>query len=232
MKACDEKLKACLLEAMRIENAELEAEVKEKGPHEFSKEYREKMEKILVVRKRKHRLGNHLRFAAACLVVVLMTGSLMIAGSTKTTASKLNIDILSWLEDFFDLKEDEKAGKNEGIIFDDSQIGYIPDGFEMVEEISRFSNVAYKFEDESGNFYFGIRVNSNSYYMQIDNDVVIEQAHVNDAGYEYTITKASEEGEFYKIIWKDKNDLIYYVYGNISIDELINIMNKITYQEE
>lgn len=227
MKACDEKLKACLLEAMRIENAELEAEVKEKGPHEFSKEYREKMEKILVVRKRKHRLGNHLRFAAACLVVVLMTGSLMIAGSTKTTASKLNIDILSWLEDFFDLKEDEKTERNDELIFEESQIGYIPDGFEMVEETNRFSYIVYKYEKAETDLYFTIRVYSNSYYKQIDNDITDRQVHISDSGVEYSVMVGSSENQIDEIIWKDKENLVFDVLGNISLDELINVMNGI-----
>lgn len=101
MKACDSKLKSSLMEAMELDDARLEEEMKNYEPHVFSAEFESRMEELFKVQERKSKRRNALRFIAAAVIIALLTGGIIFIGSEDLRASEMSINILEWLEDFF-----------------------------------------------------------------------------------------------------------------------------------
>ena len=101
MRACDNKLRSSLVEAMRLDEQRLEAEMQGVTPHVFSEVHEKKMEKLMRSQNRKRKVRSVLRYAVAACLVLLLTGSILIISSEDLRASKLSVDIIEWLEDFF-----------------------------------------------------------------------------------------------------------------------------------
>ena len=120
-----------------------------------------------------------------------------------------------------------RGRKDTDVLFEESQIGYMPEGFEKVEEEITFSLVYFKYKNSEGD-YITIRVGRDKTALQIDNEEIGKDVYLNAAGYEYTIT---HKDELYKdvIIWKDENDIYYYLASTMETTELVDIMNSISY---
>lgn len=228
MKACDEKLRSSLMEAMRLDNARLEEEMKHCEPHVFSEAFERNMEKMIRVQKWKGMLRTCVRYVAAAVVVLLLSGSIMIIGSEELRASELSIDILEWLDKFFTVEDGDHRRKEDGVLFDENQIGYVPEGFEKVGELVSFTSAQFDYVNKSGN-YITINACRNKMLNQIDGEDVREEVHVNEMGYEYT--QIWKTGTYENLImWKDKNEIYYYIVGTIKMEELVIIMNNISYE--
>lgn len=228
MKTCDEKLKSCLIEAMKLDNARLEEEIKHCEPHIFSEEFEQRMEELLTVHKRKSKFQTCFRFIAAAVLVALLTGGILFMGSEDLHASNLSIDIQEWLDKFFVVRNGVDDRNESDVFFDQSQIGYIPEGFEEVYEHISFSITEYKYENELGNYIF-INVQSGQISMQIDNEDIETEVHVNDAGYEYTQAHKNTGESYNSVMWLDENGIYYYITGTVEMSEVIKIMNSISY---
>lgn len=227
MRACDSKLKASLVEAMKLEEARIEEEMKSVPEHVFSESFEQKMEDVLQVQKRKIRWMNIRRHAVAVLVVSLLIGGIMIVGSKDLQASTLSVDILAWLEEFFTTEKGEIQRRDDGIVFKEERIGYLPEGFEKVGEFESRMQVYYKYENELGEWVY-ISVSEDKTSSNVDNVESEYEVHVNDIGYEYTsISRDTSAVEM--LIWKDSEEIYYTLTGTVTREELINIMNSISY---
>ena len=112
MKACDEKLKSSILEAIELDDARLEEELKNCEPHVYSAKFEREMEALFERYRRKKKLKRIRRYAMAAAVVLLLTGGIFYLGSGDLRATKTNIDILEWFENFFTVKDgtDDRSG--------------------------------------------------------------------------------------------------------------------------
>jgi len=226
MKACDEKLRSSLVEAMKLDDARLEEEMQGLEPHVFSESFEKRMEKLMQEQRRKGRRRRLIRFAAAAAAILFLVGGPIFISSEHLNASALSIDIKEWLDRFFTV-EYGTEGRKEGVLFDESQLGYIPEGFEKVLEEKTFARVYYRYENMKGE-YFTIRVNRNKSSSNIDNESTKPEVKVNASGYEYTFTK--RENSFSEsLMWKDRDKVYYHITGVIGYDELIKIMDSISY---
>lgn len=227
MKACDDKLLSGLVEAMELDDANLEAEMQDLEPHVFSESFEKNMEKLMQRHRRKYRRRRLIRFTAVAAALLFLIGGPIFINSKQLSASALSIDIKEWLDRFFTVEDGAEGRKDEEVLFDDSQLGYIPEGFEKVLEEEGFMQVYYKYENKKGEF-FVVRVERAWKTQSADSEDVYSIIEVNSAGYEYTLTYRAE-GYDKAVMWKDSNESYYFIVGLLDTDELINIMNNISY---
>lgn len=227
MKACDEKLKSSILEAIELDDARLEEELKSCEPHVFSEKFEREMEALFERYRRKKRLKRIQRYAMAAAVVLLLTGGIFYLGSGDLRATKTNIDILEWFENFFTVKDgtDDRSGTK--VLFEESQIGYLPEGFEKDSEYVTFSVVQYKYKNAE-NEYIIIRVLKDKLSLSVDSEVNNKEDCVNKAGFEYTMTQRDELNQA-TLMWNGDSDIYYYVTSTLGNEELIKIMDGISY---
>ena len=234
MSVCDEKLKKALLEVWEKEDARLEEELRQCEPHVFSKKFERNMYRLLnnCGRERapygfRQKLTPFWKPLAAVVVVCIMISGILLTQSSSLQASALRIDILEWLDEFFTV-EDGCVGKTEEkILFEESQIGYLPDGFKKVSEEGIFSQVQFKYRNDK-NDYIVLRVYKGKTLANVDSESANQQVHVNDAGYEYTIVYR-EYSEQITVLWKDEQGINYSIDGSLDEEEIIRIMNSISY---
>lgn len=227
MRACDNKLRSSLVEAMRLDEQRLEAEMQGVTPHVFSEVHEKKMEKLMRSQNRKCKVRSVLRYAVAACLVLLLTGSILIISSEDLRASKLSVDIIEWLEDFFSTEKGKDDRRKESeVLFTEEQIGYLPEGFEKVEEAKGFNLVYFKYQSDEADI--SISVGKDKSIFQADSTVNLYDIQHNEKGYEYTATYQEELGRG-TIIWQDGNENYFYISGTATYDELIKVMNGITY---
>lgn len=227
MKACDRILKESLMELMELDLAREKENLTHCEPHVFSENFERRMELLFKRHRRRVRMRETLRHVAAAVMVVFLTGTILLVGSEKTQASLLNLPILEWLDDYFSLGQGDHTRKDEHTLFDESQIGYLPEGFEKVHEEQTFSAVYYEYENDKQEM-IRIYVRRGKSLFNADSDEVEQELLVNGAGYEYRYVLKSET-EDNKVLWIDHNDVSYRVEGTVELEELIEIMNGITY---
>lgn len=227
MRTSNKKLKESLLRVAQSEEAALEEEMKGCEPHIFSEEFEKKMEKVMEIRARKVKRYYMMRYAAAMIVTVLLVGGILFVGNEEARASKVGIDILEWMENFFLVGEGETTRKEEEVLFDESQIGYLPEGFEKVEEIVRFSKVYYKYQNGIGE-YIVLEVCRDKIESIVDNEEIGQDVSLNAAGLEYRYIY-KEDSKENVVTWKDKEDIYYYLQGTYNKEEIIKIMDSISY---
>lgn len=232
MKVSDEKLRASIEMVTDEDMKKLEEDMKNVEPHTFSDEFEKKMEALLEnpMPKAKKKVYSIPRYVAAAAAVVLVVGGFGIAGSTKMYASETKIPVLQWMENFFVTEHDTdqmKGEKSSEVLFGQDQIGYVPEGFELVEEISRQSKVSYTYknvEDE----YIVLNVYSDKLLSGIDNQDILKNQGINADGLEYWYMYKSESME-HIFTWLGKNEEFYALRGTIDQEEMQKIMNSISY---
>ena len=227
MKACDETLKNSLMEAMELDVARLKEQTAKTEPHTFSPEFERSMEKLVRQVERKSKMRAAFRYVAAVLVVTLLTGGIIFIGSDSLRASEMSISIREWFENFFTVEDGTRGRKESDALFDKSQIGYVPEGFELVNEFSSFSIVQYDFKNQNDE-YIIIRASRDRSKLNIDNVEIESEVRINEAGYEYTRT-CKDENYRDIVMWIDDNDIYYYLASTVESDEIIEIMNNISY---
>ncbi len=227
MMAYDNKLKSCLIEMMEQEEAGLREELRQSEPHVFSETYRRTMNDAMQVQKRKSRQQGILRYVAAAVVTVLLAGGILFIGSEDLRASNVGIDILEWLEDFFTVRDGTDVRKETDVLFEESQIGYLPEGFEKVSETALYSSVAYRYENGE-TLFINIRVHRSKFEVAVDNEEIDREIKLNEQGLEYTHILKDDFGNE-TVIWQGEQGFYYMVDGNVGEEELIKIMNHISY---
>ena len=225
----EEMLKACIMEVMEKKEDELEEEMKNFEPHVFSKKFEEKMEAVMTVEKRKTKRYNAVRYVAAAIVTVLLVGGVIFIGNEEIRASKIGVEVLQWLENSFVVENKTDKDNAGDVLFEESRIGYLPEGFEKVAEEVTFSKVSYKYENDAGE-YVVLSVYRSKTVSGIDNEDIAQEVALNENGLEYRYVYR-EETEENIITWIDRDGKYYLLNSLMNKTELINIMNGISYLE-
>lgn len=235
MSVCDEKLKKALLEVWEKEDARLEEELKQCEPHVFSKKFERNMYRLLnnCGRERapygfRQKLTPFWKPLAAVAVICIMICGILLTQSSSLQASALRIDILEWLDEFFTVEDGDVGKTEEKILFEESQIGYLPDGFEKVSEEIIFSQVQLEYQSSDKDEYIILQVHKGKTFSTVNNETIKQEIHINEAGYEYSIVYR-EDSEQITVLWKDEHDIYYYIESSLDEDEMIKIMNSISY---
>lgn len=227
MKACDRILRDSLMELMELDLAREKEALTHSEPHVFSAGFEQRMAKLFRRHKRRVRLQETLRHVAAAVLVVFLTGGIILIGSEEVHASLPSLPIFEWLEEYFSFGEGDYTRKEEEALFDESRIGYLPEGFEKVYEENTFSFVYYEYVDEE-NEKIKIYVKAGKSLFNADSDKVEQELLLNEAGFEYRYV-LKDEGLYNIVIWTDAEDKSYRIEGTLDLDELIKVMNGITY---
>lgn len=231
----DEAIRESIIRIMDREDEFLEEEIKRNGEHVFSEEFERKMEEIMRVKtpeekaaeRRRKCLINTARYTAAAIVTVLLLGGVILTSNRSVNASKLSIDIKQWLDKAFTVAEGETTRKEDSVLFEESQIGYLPEGFEKIYENITFSHVTYKYQNDIGE-YVVFDVSRNKIESMVDNKEIEQDICLNDVGYEYRYVYKEDSDESI-ITWMDKEAIYYQLQGNMDRDEIIKILNGIIY---
>ena len=229
MKACDKKLRDSLLRVMNAEENAIREEMKQEEPYVFSESFEQKMKELMQVQKSKSKRRYVIRYAVAAVAVVLLIGGILFIGSDELRASDFGVKIQMWMENFFVVENDTSRGKDEteDVLFDESRIGYLPEGFEKVEEVSIYSEVYIKYQDAEEN-YIVFEVLRDKTLSGIDNDDIAQEVGLNTVGMEYRYIYKSDSGE-HILTWIDKDNISYSLISSLEKDEIIEVMNNIFY---
>ena len=146
---------------------------------------------------------------------------------SNVQASALNIDSQAWLDKFFTVEDGDVGRVEADALFEESRIGYLPEGFEKVSENILFSLVEYKYQNAKEEYVF-VRVYRDKMISNVDNEDAIKGVYLNAAGYEYTLINRTD-GNKIAVMWKDENEIYYYLIGTLDEEEIIKIMDGISY---
>lgn len=232
MNVCDERLQTGI-ELVTSEDMEtLEQEMNLEKPHEFSKEFEQKMETLLnkSMPKRKSTCSIP-RYMAAAAAAVVVIGGFGVAGGAKLYASETNIPILQWMENFFVTEHDTdqmKGEKSIEVLFSQDQIGYLPEGFELLEAENWNSKASYTYKSNKEEEYIILEVWEYKMLSGVDNSEIWSQYDVNEDGLEYRYAYKADSCK-HTFEWLDKTGKLYLLSGNISKDELQAVMDSISY---
>ena len=228
MKACNEKLRSALEEAMTLAEAREVEEMADMEPHEFSEEFERKMKELfaqLPTRRRKRK--NIMRYMAASIVAVFLIVGVLVGKTITTDASWFGLNITQWLEDFFRVDTGEGKRKEDAVLFEEAQIGYLPEGFKKVAQGVSFSSVYYKYQNDNQD-YIMVQVFRDKGMLDSDSTEIICKDGINEDGYEYQyIQKTDLDSD--AVIWRDQRDAYYQVTSTLNKEEIFKIMNEIIY---
>lgn len=228
-KITNKRLHECIVQMMELEDRILEEEMKHAKPHVFSAEFERKMEEVMRVQTRVCKRSDAVRYLATAAVVVLMIFGLLFIGNENLRASDFRINVLEWMEDFFVVENDTNRDKSDenDVLFHESQIGYIPEGFEKVEEQITYSRVFYRYENKLGQ-YFGLSIYRNKGLSGVDFVDVEQDIRLSQAGFEYGYIYKRESNE-YVLTWNDSEKHFYSLSSSVEEEEVVKIMNGISY---
>ena len=228
-KITNKRLHECIVQMMELEDRILEEEMKHAKPHVFSAEFERKMEEVMRVQTRVCKRSDAVRYLATAAVVVLMVFGLLFIGNENLRASDFRINVLEWMEDFFVVENDTNRDKSDenDVLFHESQIGYIPEGFEKVEEEVTFTYVSYRYQNDEGE-YITILVYREKGLYGLDNTEIEHDVKMNELGMEYRYVYKEDSGE-HVLTWLDECDRFYILSASTEEEEVIAIMNGISY---
>lgn len=225
MAAYDDILKSCLEEARALDYARLKEELQTMEPHQFSREFEKKMEELMKRTKRKAIVVKFLQYGAvaACFGALVM-GAVLPQKFGDLSASELQINIREWAEEFFTFEIKEEGRRKEGVQFSTEQVGYIPEGYELVETYTSFTGVILEYQNEEEEELF-LNVYGGTIVSQVDNEDISYKVSVNSQGYEYAFIEFAKDEEN-RLMWKYKQEF-YSINGKLEESEMLKIMDGI-----
>ena len=228
-KVSEQLLHDSIMKVIDAEDVMLKEEMKDVPPYIFSVEFERKMEEVMRVQTRVCKHSDVVRYLASAAVVILMVFGLLFIGNEDLRASDFRINVLEWFEDFFVVENDTNRDKDDenDVLFHESQIGYIPEGFEKVKEEVWYSKVCYKFENIRGE-YISISVYKNRASAGIDGEDISQDIQLNVAGFEYRYVFKQESGE-HIYTWTDEKGKFYMLSGLADKEDVMEFMNGILY---
>lgn len=228
MKACNEKLRSALEEAMSLAEAREAEEMAQMEPHEFSEEFERKMEELFAtLPTRESKRKKMKRYIAASIVAVFLIVGVLVTTSVTTNASWFGLNITQWLEDFFRLDTGEGKRKEDAVLFEEAQIGYLPEGFKKVAEGVSFSCVYYRYQNDKQEDIFVYAVRDKG-LLNSDSTDIEQEVGISITGIEYQYIRKDNFGAE-SVIWKNEEDIYYQVSSILGIEEILKIMNGISY---
>lgn len=224
----EKMLKESVLEACELDDERLQKLVDESEPHVFSERFEKNMEKVFRMYRRRCFMRKVTRYTAAAAVLVLVvTGGIFLTTGKSAEATTPGVNVLEWLKDYFSF-EKGNSGKSEEVLFDESQIGYMPEGFEL-SVITKFKTyIKYDFIDDENN-NISLYVRKTNVAVQQDNNNIIKEIALNSAGYEYTHVYQNDN-HCNVFFWSDEKEVFYYLSGTVDEETMKLIMNSITYE--
>ena len=228
-KISDKRLHDCVVQMMDLEEKLLMEEMKHVQPHVFSKEFEQKMQEVMRVQARVSKRSDVVRYLATAAVVILLVFGLLFIGNEDLNASEFKINILEWMEDFFVVENEanhDKANKND-VLFHESQIGYIPEGFEKVKEQVTFSYVSYKYQNDADE-YIVILVYNEKGLHGVDNTEIEYDVRINRLGNEYRYI-FKEDSREHILTWLDEKNRFYALVASMQVEDVVAIMEGILY---
>lgn len=202
-----------------------------KATYTLSPEFYRKMDKILIAQEKVMRKYNIIRILKYAAIIVLMIGTLALTNS----------DVRAKIKEIFFEMFDEYAvmtfnSDSENVITSledlDFELGYVPDGFELVEEIkSDIMAKLYYTNNGEGELIIDYYLASNeeSNIKTDSKGMIYESISIGGKfeGYFRSVEDMNKENSL--IIYN--SDLGFYVNitSNLSIEELIMIAEDITY---
>ena len=228
-KTSNDRLHDCVVQMMELEDMLLMEEMKHAQPHVFPKEFEQKMQEVMRVQARVSKRSDLVRYLATAAVVILMVFGLLFIGNEDLRASDFKINILEWFEDFFVVENDTNRDKDDesDVLFHESQIGYIPEGFEKVAEDVSHSKVIYKYKNDRREF-INISVYRSKTSAGIDNEESEQDVQINKGGFEYRYVYKEGSGE-HIYTWTDGVGKFYVLSAWIELEEAEKVMNGIYY---
>lgn len=225
----DEVLHNATVLCFEKEERALEEEMKNSKPHVFSEEFERKMEEVMRVQPRLIKPRKVVYYITSAAAVILVAFGLLFVKNEDLHASKFRIDVLEWMEEFFVVENNADEDKDDmtDVLFEESQIGYIPEGFEKVEEEIAFSKVCYRYQSQTGE-YFSVSVYKNKTFAGVDNKEVGQDIRVNEAGLEYHYVYRTDSAK-HILTWTDKSQKFYVLAGTIAEEDIVQFMNGISY---
>lgn len=224
----EKKLKESVLEACELDDERLQKLMEESEPHVFSERFEKNMEKVFRMYRRRCFMQKVMRYTAAAAVLVLVVaGGIFLTTGKSAEATTPGVNVLEWLKDYFSF-EKGNSGKSEEVLFDESQIGYMPEGFEFAGKVVNSTYVKCEFADSNKN-YIIVQVNLSRTLLHQNSESVENEIGVNSAGYEYThiYDKVKQE---HVLFWADDNKLHYTLIGKQDKEIMIKIMESIIYE--
>lgn len=235
MKKFDEMLHTAALNCMEKEDELIRKEMEGSEKHVFSDEFNQKMDQLFAdidlsiarATKRKKRRAVLLKIAPiAAVFVIVISGLLITVNKNSVQASDPSIKITTWCKEFFSFTG-EKNDVAASFTFDETQIGYIPEGFKKTEEDITLVYISFKYENEAGDFIY-VKVSDSKVSNNINNTDITHDARVNKDGIEYLYLRKEKTKEI--VILFQGNDKLYYsIVGTVSEEEMINIMEGIQF---
>jgi len=220
----NEKLKQCLFEAMEADVEKLKKQTASSEPIVFSQKFEAGMQVIIdgVEKKAKRRVMMKNFAVASAAALVLVIGGFSISTS-NATASKPMVDIVAWVKEYFNFEKGDENQEEVALSFDESRILYVPEGFTKSGEKILFNSVIYNYTSSQG-MYFNINVYTNQLSSNQNDENIQYEISVSESGQEYSYVQSEEANV---IFWYNKEGLFYRLNGNITLDELIMIMENI-----
>lgn len=204
-----------------------------KAAYTLSPEFYRKMDKILIAQEKVMRKYNIIRILKYAAIIVLMIGTLALTNSDVRAKIK---------EIFFEMFNEYAVmtfnSDSENVITSledlDFELGYVPDGFELVEEMkdSNVIIIIYKnIENNEETLIVKCSLNADV-DNQIKSDsenVVFENITINNKFEAYFRSSESNNKENYLIYFNSKIGCSVSVMANLSKEELIKLAESITY---
>lgn len=193
-----------------------------------SKKFEKKMQQLIKEQRRTPRTNNILRYmkqtvAAILAVAILSFGGLMTVEAYREKVIEIVVHVFHELTDYRFASERSEAGE---IVLPDISFEFIPEGMQEVENRVSTSNGRYIiYEDAAGNFFELTQraVGSDGEYGSI--------LDTEDAAYGTLTINGNEAFSNVKdgdasVVWIN-NNVIYNLYGNLELVEVIGIAENI-----
>ncbi len=183
--------------------------------HEFSSKHIKEMNKLFD----KMRGGRYHYFTTKTVRVMLVAA---IIAAFVLTAFVIPSSREFILENFDVYGTFKISEHNNNSVNGEISVGYIPEGYELVDKSVSSNGIIYVFQNnEEKGFYINKHSSSSETIFDLENGYT-EKTVINNITYFYS----SVPSQYNSIFWI-KNDYVYQIDGELSMDELLKIAQEV-----
>ena len=111
---------------------------------------------------------------------------------------------------------------NDNSVNGEITVGYIPEGFELIEKHINSNLIAYDYINQSKG-YITITKSSSAIQIEFDTEIgLVENSIIDGKSYTFFV----DENNCSYLVWNE-NDYVYQIYGSILKDELVKIAETV-----
>lgn len=216
-----QSLDALLKAAAIIANENISREIKDNGQEiEFSKEHEEKMRRFFKRERRKEltrKLNKYFKVAACAVAAVFVVSSISIF-----SVDAWRVKFLNFVFDSEKANTDFNFTDGSGTSYSDDEItlGYIPEGYSLVEKTAIGDIVTLYFSNDIESFTFVLNTTEGDLSTDTEGGY-IDKVTVNGREAIYSSNKNTNI-----LMWHD-NNYMYSINGSISKEEMIKIAENV-----